>query len=128
MTVGVSPAQADLLKGTAVFCDGRVGEGSIWAVLHRECHRLFPDEMFADLGAAYRAAVRALADAGLKTGDGGLQFSLRDQSSSGQNGGNESGRNAQRLIISEEDAVPAVTAQRSYGRMLGSNRGVDIRI
>jgi flagellar hook-length control protein FliK len=71
---------------------------------------------------------RALADAGLKTGDGGLQFSLRDQSSSGQNGGNESGRNAQRLIVSEEDAVPAVTAQRSYGRMLGSNSGVDIRI
>jgi flagellar hook-length control protein FliK len=71
---------------------------------------------------------RALADAGLKTGDGGLQFSLRDQSSSGQNGGNESGRNAQRLIISEEDAVPPVTAQRSYGRMLGSNSGVDIRI
>ena len=49
VTVGVSPAQADLLKGTAAFCDGRVGEGSIWAVLHRECHRLFPDEMFADL-------------------------------------------------------------------------------
>jgi hypothetical protein len=49
MTVGVSPVQADLLKGTAAFCDGRVGEDSIWAVLHRECHRLFPDEMFADL-------------------------------------------------------------------------------
>jgi hypothetical protein len=49
MTVGVSPTQADLLKGTAAFCDGRVGENSIWAVLHRECHRLFPDEMFVDL-------------------------------------------------------------------------------
>jgi flagellar hook-length control protein FliK len=71
---------------------------------------------------------RALENAGLKTGDGGLQFSLRDQSSSGQNSGNESGRNAQRLIVSEDDTVPAVTAQRSYGRMLGSNRGVDIRI
>jgi len=71
---------------------------------------------------------RALTDAGLKTGDGGLQFSLRDQSSSGQNNGNQSGRNAQRLVISEEDAVPAATAQRSYGRTLGSNSGVDIRI
>jgi flagellar hook-length control protein FliK len=72
---------------------------------------------------------QALKDAGLKTGDGGLQFSLRDQSSSGQNNsGNESGRQPQRLIVSEEDAVPAVTAQRSYGRMLGSNSGVDIRI
>jgi len=71
---------------------------------------------------------RALEDAGLKTGDGGLQFSLRDQSSSGQNSGNETGRNAQRLIIREEQTVPPVTAQQSYGRMLGSNSGVDIRI
>ena len=30
---------------------------------------------------------RALDNAGFKTGDGGLQFSLRDQSSSGQNAG-----------------------------------------
>jgi len=49
MTVGVAPRQADLLKGTAVFCDGRVGESSIWAVLHRDGHRLFGDELFADL-------------------------------------------------------------------------------
>src|SRR6266536_4805526 len=49
MTVGVTPRQASLLQGTAAVCEGRVGEGSIWAVLHRECHRLFPDELFADL-------------------------------------------------------------------------------
>jgi len=49
MTVGAAPRQADLLTGTAAFCDGRVGEDSIWAVLHRECHRLFPDELFSDL-------------------------------------------------------------------------------
>jgi hypothetical protein len=49
MTVGVAPRQADLLKGTAAFCDGRVGEDSVWSVLHRECHRLFPDDLFADL-------------------------------------------------------------------------------
>lgn len=49
MTVGLAPRQADLLVGSAVVCDGRVAENSIWAVLHRECHRLFPDEMFADL-------------------------------------------------------------------------------
>ena len=52
MTVGVSPGQADLLKGTASFCDGRVSEASVWSMLHRECHRLFPDELFADLFAA----------------------------------------------------------------------------
>src|SRR5207237_4370164 len=42
---------------------------------------------------------RQLDDAGFKTGNGGLQFSLRDQSSSGQDG-NETSRNAQRLVIS----------------------------
>jgi flagellar hook-length control protein FliK len=71
---------------------------------------------------------RALQDAGLKTSDSGLQFSLRDQSSSGQNQGDQSGRNSQRVIISEEDAIPAMAAQRSYGRMLGASGGVDIRI
>jgi len=49
VTVGSAPRQADLLVGSAVVCDGRVAENSIWAVLHRECHRLFPEEMFADL-------------------------------------------------------------------------------
>ena len=71
---------------------------------------------------------RALEDAGLKTGDNGLQFSLRDQSSSGQNSSNDSGRNAQRLIISDEEIIPAAIAGRSYGRTLGSSSGVDISI
>jgi len=71
---------------------------------------------------------RALDDAGLKTGDGGLQFSLRDQSSSGQNSGNDNTRNAQRLIISDDDTIPAAVAGRSYGRSLGSSSGVDIRV
>jgi len=71
---------------------------------------------------------QALDDAGFKTGDGGLQFSLRDQSSSGQNSGNETGRNAQRLVISDEDPIPAAVAGRTYGRTLGSSSGVDIRV
>jgi flagellar hook-length control protein FliK len=71
---------------------------------------------------------RQLDDAGFKTGNGGLQFSLRDQSSSGQNNDNETGRNAQRLVISDEDAIPAVAAGRTYGRVLGSSSGVDIRV
>ena len=37
------------MKGTAGFVEGRVKDTSIWAVLHRECHVLFPDELFADL-------------------------------------------------------------------------------
>lgn len=73
---------------------------------------------------------RALDDAGLKTGSNGLSFSLRDQNSSGQNSGqsNDDNGNARRLIISEEDATPAAPVGRSYGRMLGSSSGVDIRV
>jgi hypothetical protein len=36
------------MKGTG-FVGDRVAADSIWAVLHRECHGLFPDELFADL-------------------------------------------------------------------------------
>ncbi|WP_247287698.1 MULTISPECIES: flagellar hook-length control protein FliK [unclassified Bradyrhizobium] len=73
---------------------------------------------------------RALDDAGLKTGSNGLSFSLRDQNSSGQNSGqnHDNGGNARRLIVSDEDAVPAAPVGRSYGRMLGSSSGVDIRV
>jgi flagellar hook-length control protein FliK len=71
---------------------------------------------------------RALDNAGFKTGDNGLQFSLRDQPSSGQNGGDETNRNAQRLVISEDDGVAAAAAGRSYGRLSGSVGGVDIRV
>lgn len=49
MTLGLAPTQGDLLRSTVGFCEGRVGEDSIYAVLHRECFNLFPDTMFADL-------------------------------------------------------------------------------
>ncbi len=49
MTLGLAPVQPDLFRSTVGFCDGRVASGSIYGLLHRECHRLFPDEMFADL-------------------------------------------------------------------------------
>ncbi len=48
MSLGLTPGQA-LFRSTAGFCDSRVGAESIYGVLHRECHRLFPDAMFADL-------------------------------------------------------------------------------
>ena len=51
VTVGLAPRQADLMKGTASFVTGRVKENSIFSVLHRECHVLFADELFADLSA-----------------------------------------------------------------------------
>ena len=37
------------MKGTTGFVGGRVKDDSIWALLHRECHVLFPDELFTDL-------------------------------------------------------------------------------
>jgi hypothetical protein len=49
MTIGTTPRQADLWRGTAAVCQGRVGERSIWAVLYREGDRLFGDELFADV-------------------------------------------------------------------------------
>src|SRR5215218_2061861 len=49
MTLGLAPRQGDLLRSTSGFCEDRVAPDSIYAVLHRECFRLFPDEMFADL-------------------------------------------------------------------------------
>src|SRR5437762_1585865 len=49
MSLGLAPRQADMFATTASFCNGRVAPGSIYGLLHRECHRLFADEMFADL-------------------------------------------------------------------------------
>jgi hypothetical protein len=49
MTLGHSPTQADIFRSTAAYCEGRVAEDSLYALLQRECHRLFPDSAFADL-------------------------------------------------------------------------------
>jgi IS5 family transposase len=49
MTSGVTPRQADMWLGSARVVEGRVAPESIWVLLHREGHRLFPDEMFSDL-------------------------------------------------------------------------------
>jgi hypothetical protein len=48
VTLGLTPKQSDLLRGTGFVAD-RVDENSIWAVLARDGDRLFGDEMFADL-------------------------------------------------------------------------------
>jgi len=73
---------------------------------------------------------QALNDAGLKAGSNGLQFSLRDQSASGQQNwqNNNQSSNAQRLVVSEDNNVSASLAGQSYGRVLGASGGVDIRV
>jgi hypothetical protein len=71
---------------------------------------------------------RALQQAGFKTGDGGMQFSLRDQSFSGQNQGrNDTPADTSRIVLPDEDLTP-VEAVRGYGRLLGGTAGVDIRV
>lgn len=49
MTVGEAPKQGSLLRSSASYCEPRLGENSVYALLHRDSHRLFPDESFADL-------------------------------------------------------------------------------
>ncbi len=48
MSLGLTPTQANVFTTTS-FCEGRVSPDSIYGLLHRECFRLFGDEMFADL-------------------------------------------------------------------------------
>jgi hypothetical protein len=49
VTLGQADRQGDLLDDVTRFCDEALPESSIYAVLHRERDRLFPDGMFADL-------------------------------------------------------------------------------
>jgi flagellar hook-length control protein FliK len=73
---------------------------------------------------------QALSDSGFKTGDSGMQFSLRDQSFTGRNDQGNQGQQQQRavpLLISEDDTVPAAVAGRSY-RTAGAASGIDITI
>jgi len=49
MTLGLAERQGDLLDDVVRFCDDVVAPGSVYALLHRERDRLFPDEFFADL-------------------------------------------------------------------------------
>jgi chemotaxis protein MotD len=73
---------------------------------------------------------RALQDAGLKTSDNGLQFTLRDQGSSGQNQAWSDGNrgNAARLVVPDSDMPPVEIAQSGYGSSLRAGGGIDIRV
>ncbi len=69
---------------------------------------------------------RALQDAGLKTTDNGLQFSLRDQSTNQQQ--TSSGSDTAQLVVKDE-MLPSIDAiPQSYGRLAGQGGGLDIRV
>ena len=70
---------------------------------------------------------RALQQAGLKTSDNGLEFTLRDQGNAQRDAREQNQHNAERGIIPDANILPAEAAS-GYGRMLGLGGGVDIRI
>jgi hypothetical protein len=69
---------------------------------------------------------RALQDAGLKTADNSLQFSLRDHSTGQEqaNGGSDTAR----LVVEDETLAPIDTTPRDYGRLAGRGGGLDIHV
>ena len=69
---------------------------------------------------------RALQDAGLKTSDQGLQFSLRDQSFADRS--DSAPPPATQFVLSDEDTMPIEAARQGYGRLLGLGGGIDIRV
>jgi flagellar hook-length control protein FliK len=70
---------------------------------------------------------RALEQAGLKTADNGLQFSLRDQSFTGQNNnGGAAQPSTPQLVVHDPDLAPIETRQIYARASLGG--GIDIRV
>lgn len=70
---------------------------------------------------------RALQDAGLKTSDNGLQFSLRDQSM-GRDQGYAPTPGAAQLVVSDDALAAVDVTPRNYGRYAGLGGGIDIRV
>ena len=69
---------------------------------------------------------RALQDAGLKTADNSLQFSLRDQSMGQQQ--SNAGPDAAQLIVTDDTLPPIDVIPPNYGRLAGTGGGLDIRV
>ena len=70
---------------------------------------------------------RAFQQAGLKTGDNGLQFALRDQGSAGRGEGDSSQAETVSALADAEAAPPDPVAAE-YSRVLYARGGVDIRV
>jgi flagellar hook-length control protein FliK len=68
---------------------------------------------------------RALQDAGLKTSDNALQFSLRQQPFTQDDTPTQNG--AQTVML-DDDPAPLEALRQGYGRLLGLGAGLDIRV
>ncbi len=69
---------------------------------------------------------RALQDAGLKTSDNGLQFSLRQQT--GDQNAPGTNPDSAHLFVTDDELPPIEATQRGYGRLAGMGGGLDIRV
>jgi flagellar hook-length control protein FliK len=69
---------------------------------------------------------RALQDAGLKTTDNSLQFSLRDHSTGQQQANGDP--NPARLVVEDETPASINATPRDYGRLAGQGSGIDIHV
>jgi flagellar hook-length control protein FliK len=70
---------------------------------------------------------RALQDAGLKTSDNGLQFTLRDQNFAGRQD-RDAPTPAARLIVPDAGVATETAPVGSYNRDRTRSRGLDIRV
>ncbi len=71
---------------------------------------------------------RALQDAGLKTTDNGMQFSLRDQSMGHQQNAAPAMQNTAQIVVQDNTLPAGELSQRNYSRLAGLRGGVDIRV
>lgn len=69
---------------------------------------------------------RALQQAGLKTSDHGLDFSLRQHAFAEQD--TTSQNSAARMVVTDDDSAPLDALRQGYGRLLGLGGGLDIRV
>jgi flagellar hook-length control protein FliK len=70
---------------------------------------------------------KALQDAGFKTADNGMQFTLRDHSFAGRDQGLPTVA-AARVIVPAPELVVSDTLPAGYGRLLRPGGGIDIRV
>jgi flagellar hook-length control protein FliK len=74
------------------------------------------------------ALERALQSAGLKTGEQGLEFSLRDQMLGREHNDEKAQSRAARMVVADDEAQPSAAARNEYGRLIGLGAGIDIRV
>jgi chemotaxis protein MotD len=74
------------------------------------------------------ALERALQNAGLKTGEQGLEFSLRDQMPGREHNDRDAPSGSARVVIPDDEVQPSAVASNRYGRSIGLGAGIDIRV